>query len=40
MVEVICPYCEETIEPEQNEIKAEIIICSGCNKEFNIDLND
>ncbi len=40
MVEAICPHCKETIELEQKEVKAEVIICSDCNKEFNIDLDD
>lgn len=40
MVEVGCPHCEQSFDLEQGEIKAEVIICSECNKEFTIDLDD
>ena len=40
MVEVCCPHCKENFELEQDEIKAEVIICSKCEQEFTIDLED
>ena len=39
-VEAICPNCNETVELKQSEVKSKEAVCSVCNSEFIIELEE
>lgn len=39
-VEAICPHCDEVVELEQSDVKSKEAVCSECNSEFIVKLED
>ncbi len=39
-MEAICPHCKKVVELEQSEVKSKEAVCSECNSEFIVELED